>query len=288
MSGCLKFLFHCARERNVCQLVIATCLALLAEIYSTYHVLIPGTPGLFTQSGRPCFRLEYGRSPIADFGICKGKVKGRTNRLQTWTYYDPSTDTRTMPLDPDNYYWIYFRTVNGEELILDCCGYSLGMEGCVDASACLTNLPPTMCVPGSTQVPAYFRSDRDAANKFPHTLIEEKRFPVMQNTTLHKAIATDMNPEQFQKDSDEVKIVRAFMEQVAERECTDIEIEVLLWWRGNGSGILREILRGRHWQEWEKPVLHQKSLYDNRAVITKGVKDPTVYDHNLEPPPGSH
>lgn len=58
-------------------------------------------------------------------------------------------------------------------------------------------------------------------------------------------------------------------------------MEILLWWRSHGSGILRLILSGRRWLEWDKPVVHSKNLYDNieknRAEIMKGAKDPKIY-----------
>ncbi|KAF9454475.1 hypothetical protein P691DRAFT_656267 [Macrolepiota fuliginosa MF-IS2] len=284
-AGCLKLFHHCGREHSVYKIIIATTLALLAEVYSTYHVLT-SEPPFVIEGNRPRFRLEYGKSPIADFGICKGKVRGKTHRVQTWTYYDPATETRTTPLDPENHYWIYFKALSGEELVLDCCSYSFGMEATVDASPCLETLPPMMCIPGSSRVPAYLRSSRDTGggDKLPYTLVEEKRFSVMQNTELQKAIATEVDPRGLAKDSDEVKIVRAFMDEVLGEACTDYDVEAMLWWRMNGAGILREVLTGRSWLEWEKPMMHQKSLFDCGEnlydITTKGVKDISIFYQN--------
>ena len=103
----------------------------------------------------------------------------------------------------------------------------------------------------------------------------------MQNETLHRAIATDVYPENFPKDSEEIKIIRDFTETVTGKPCTETDMEILLWWRSHGSGILRLILSGRRWLEWDKPVIHSKNLYDNieknRAEILKGAKDPKIY-----------
>ena len=283
IAGCLKLLQHCSRELRIPELLVATCLSLLAEVYSTYLAFKEDSEkdSALSWKIRPCFRLEQGRSPIADFGISQGRVKARSNRLQTWTYYDPKDETRTMVSNPDHHYWIYFKTVSGQELTLDCCSYSFGMEACVDASLIVEKLPPSLCVPGCSRIPAYFRSSLDPVDKHPYDLIEEKRFSVMQNETLHRAIATDVYPENFPKDSEEIKIIRDFTETVTGQPCTETDMEILLWWRSHGSGILRLILSGRRWLEWDKPVIHSKNLYDNieknRAEILKGAKDPKIY-----------
>jgi len=155
------------------------------------------------------------------------------------------------------------------------------MEACVDASLIVEKLPPSLCVPGCSRIPAYFRSSIDPADKHPYDLIEEKRFSVMQNETLHRAIATDVYPENLPKDSEEVRIIRDFTETVTGKPCTETDMEILLWWRSHGSGILRLILSGRRWLEWDKPVIHSKNLYDNieknRTEILKGAKDPKIY-----------
>jgi hypothetical protein len=155
------------------------------------------------------------------------------------------------------------------------------METCVDASKIVEKLPPTLCVPGCARIPAYFRSSTDPADKFPYRLIEDRRWSVMQNKALHKAIATDVYPENIPRDSEEIKIIRDFTQEVTGNPCTDIDMEILLWWRSHGSGILRLVLSGRRWLEWDKPVLHSKNLYDdipkNRTEILKGAKDRKVY-----------
>ncbi|KAJ3568893.1 hypothetical protein NP233_g5413 [Leucocoprinus birnbaumii] len=160
---------QCIRELSNLELVVATSLVLLSELYTAYD---PVPEEDITQKLRFC--LTCGKTPVADFGICKGKIRGTKNRLQVYTYHDLDTDTHTSYQDPDNYYWIYFRTLTGEEFSLDCCSFSFGMEGCVDASHCIPTFPADLRVEGSSRVPAYLRSSHDDINQYPYVLIKRK------------------------------------------------------------------------------------------------------------------
>jgi len=67
------------------------------------------------------------------------------------------------------------------------------MEGCVDASPCLKKLPSGFRDWGSARTPVYFyASQRSEERPNSHALIEEKRFSVMQNSTLYAALGWDL------------------------------------------------------------------------------------------------
>ncbi|KAF9446357.1 hypothetical protein P691DRAFT_804355 [Macrolepiota fuliginosa MF-IS2] len=288
----MKVYHQVIRELFAFELTVAVSLILLSEVYSTYLVCkdddyddedeeYPDPEPTDPWEPRPCFRLEHGKSPISDFGIAKGRIVGSANRVQTYTYYDPKTDTRTMVHDPDNHYWMYFRTIKGEEITLDCAGSSFGMETYVDASHCLGKLPEVLRIKGSARVPADFRTpgllDSASAKKQPYTLVEEHRFSVMHNTSLHEALSTTYIRETAHGKA----IIREFMDMVlsastttpsassptstsipAPKRCTVEQEERVYWYRVIGSPMLSQILSGRHWLEWGKTSLHHDNLWD--------------------------
>jgi len=149
------------------------------------------------------------------------------------------------------------------------------MEGCVDASPCLKKLPSGFRDWGSTRTPAYFyASQRPEELPNSHALIEEKRFSVMQNSTLYAALGWDLfggrNVEQHE-------IVRNFMNEVQGTPPTFAQEERVRDYRTFGALMLGQILVGKNWKEWEKPVTHSRDesldvRNPKRDVFHKGSK----------------
>ncbi|KAF9446355.1 hypothetical protein P691DRAFT_733474 [Macrolepiota fuliginosa MF-IS2] len=250
----IKLYLHALRETFILEITVTISLLLLSEVYSTHLSRGTSEGGPKTWKHRPCFRLEYGHSPVSDFGICKGRIRGKTNRVQTWTYYEPKTNTRTTVLDPDNHYWLYFRTIKGEEIILDCCSYSYGMETCVDASGCIKCLPSMFRHHGSARTPANFRTAQDADRQL-YTLVEEKRFSVMHNTKLHKALSWEVFGGRRE---DQHAIVREFMTELQGKPVTLEQEDCVREFRTMGAMMLSQVLLGRHWKDWERPTVHSR------------------------------
>ncbi|KAF9446433.1 hypothetical protein P691DRAFT_776878 [Macrolepiota fuliginosa MF-IS2] len=262
-----KFWYQVTREDNNFELTTAISLILLAEIYSTNFEDDDQTTG-----AKPCFRLEHGNSPISDFGICKGRIRGDRNRLQVWCYVNPVTKEKQTVQDPDNYYWLYFRTILGEEVTLDCCSFSYGMDLCVDARPCLTKLRSELSNSTCKIVPAYFRtSGHDEPSHY--TLIEEKRFSVMHNTRIHKALVETHRHSIFSSMPDEKKdVFRGFMEEVSGKPWRPYQEELFWWYRVCGGAMLRQVLSERHWKEWKKPI-RCKGSEANGAELFEGSVD---------------
>jgi len=228
-------------------------------------------PGQEPWERRPCYRMEYGHSPVSDFGICRGRIQGKENRLQTWTYYEPKSNTRITVGDPNNHYWLYFRTIKGEEIILDCCSFSYGMETCVDASHCLKKFPEVFRGYGSARTPASFRTALDKDYQ-PYDLIEEQRFSVMQNKLLHRALGWELFGG---RDTDQHVIVRDFISQVSGRPCTQEEEDRVRDYRMPGALMLNQVLGGKYWKDWARPTVHSRDdMFDpgnlKQDVFTKG------------------
>ncbi|XP_006457005.1 hypothetical protein AGABI2DRAFT_188756 [Agaricus bisporus var. bisporus H97] len=259
----MRFYVHVVRETDILEITVAVSLLLLSEVYSTRL----SKPRSTDDSGKPIseweprsgYRLEFGRSPVSDFGICKGRIQGKANRVQTWTYYHPQPNTRTTVLDSDNHYWMYFRTIKGEEITLDCCSFAYGMTGCVDASPCLTALSEVFRDWGSTRTPAYFHPSNHQEES--HILIEEQRFSVMQNTLLHGALAWEVSGA---RDEGQRVRLRQFIQQVQGTPCTTAQEERINDFRTHGGLLLDQILVGKCWKDWEKPTSKQDPEYNGK------------------------
>lgn len=286
LGDAMRFYLHIVRESDILEITVAISLLLLSEIYSTRlskprDSHDPDRARFSEWEPRSGYRLEFGHSPVSDFGICKGRIQGKTNRVQTWTYYHPKPNTRTTLLDPDNHYWMYFRTIKGEEIILDCCSSAYGMTACVDASPCLKTLPEVFRDWGSTRTPAYFHPS--GHHEESHVLIEEKRFSVMQNKLVHGALGWEiLGPrEEGQRDR-----LRHFMEQIQGRPCTPAQEERIQDFRTRGGLLLDQILSGGCWKNWEKPDVYSRDeSFDSgkfrHDLFMKGSKDDSEYDGKL-------
>lgn len=242
----MKLMFQVLREINTFEITIAICLVLLTDLYSAEDPLDDGPAG-------PYYRLEYGQDPISDFGICKGKIRGTTHYVQVWAYRDAKTGTEHTYNDPDNHYWIYFKTLTGDEVTLDCNSYSFGMETLVDVETLIKKIPDYMVIDYNTRVPALLRGRMDRGAQ-PYALIEEKRFSVMRDTRLHQAILTRFPNDDTPEDK---RIIREFMEKVLGQEVEKRQEDRLWRYRMFGSLMLREVLEGQMWKSLGKPIIHR-------------------------------
>lgn len=280
-----KLYYQTIREVWIPELTLAISMTLLAEIYSSDYaqpmempvrnaISLPNDP-------KPCFRLEYGRSPISDFGICRGKIRSKKNCVQVWTYYDPRNRTRTTLADPDNYFWLYFKTIRGEMITLDCCSYSFGMECFIDAGSYIAKLPEHVRAIESARVPAFFQTPQDR-HRQPYELVEEARFSVMHTKDLHDALST-RTPHQelpYQK-----RIIREFISRVLGRQCTPEEEERTRRFRSHVTAAMNEVLSKGYWRDWEKPVVYRDNLLEGGAGGWEKLKtlfkdSSTVQAHN--------
>jgi len=160
------------RGGNPLPVNIAICFALLSEIYTTDS----------SKDSKPRIRLAYKSSPIADFGIVVGDATVQPqDRL---AYYDSATGDITVDQDPREHSWIYFTTIRGEDIFLDCGMFHFNACICVSTEGyCQRDLSEMF-----PAVPALFYA-RDMRNGVPGmTWKERERFSVLRNENLHKAI----------------------------------------------------------------------------------------------------
>lgn len=162
------------REGFVLPILTAICVSILSEVYTT-------TSRRGTTERRT--RLRYGTSPIADFGIVAGSLKIRTSHDKLG-YLSLSDGSLIRGQDPEQHYWIYFTTVRGEDIILDCAAYTFNMGLCFNGvSSYIPSLGTT-----SSHAPAYFLGRTPGGAK-PDLHIERKRASVLRNEALHRAMA---------------------------------------------------------------------------------------------------
>ncbi|KXN92009.1 hypothetical protein AN958_11069 [Leucoagaricus sp. SymC.cos] len=260
-----KMYHQAVREVHIPELTVSICMTLLAEIYSSEFADMPGVNTSGTQHVKPCFRLEYGRSPIRDFGICKGKIRGNTNAVQVWTYKDEKTQTSTTLTDPDKYYWIYFTTIRGEEIVPDCCSQSFGMLSLVNASHCVEKLPEQRRIALSARVPAFLWAPGDEERR-PYALIPDKRFSVMQKPQLCEALSM-RNPHQ--ETSKQRLVILDFFEEMLGRKATEHEVNQIKRYRLEATMVLNEVLSNGYWREWGIPEVYNRDCLDEEFGYMK-------------------
>ncbi|KAJ6584016.1 hypothetical protein DFH09DRAFT_1144050 [Mycena vulgaris] len=192
-----KFFRRIAREGYSLPIAISICLALLAEMYNTTAVdSTNGQPERRT-------RLTYKSSPIADFGVVAGSVDVKSQ--DKLAYFSLSDMSFVRGQDPDDHYWIYFTTIRGENILLDCAMFH------IQHPYLCNDLPPL------DSAPAFFR-ERAIDRHAPDLHTERTRMSVLRNADLHLAVAYPLEPI-------DMKLVCGFMETLAGRAMSPVELE---------------------------------------------------------------
>lgn len=235
------------REGYVIPIVTAIAVSLLTEMYTTTYIPASASPD---GKAKHRIRLQHRKSPLTDFGIAKGVADVKQ---QDKLVYGSIRDRKWFMKgqDPNDHYWLYFTTLNGEEMTLELNMYTFNF--------CILILSRPYCMdifPSFPAVPAFFR-DREYAESSPDLVEERQRFSVLHNSTLHK-VASD--PAES-LDKSNVKLILEFMDTLAGRKCTEDErrlLEIIL--KPFRIGF-RHVIATQAWSKW--PRTPEMSIEDD-------------------------
>lgn len=236
-----KLFRRIACEGFVLPIVLATCIAMVAEIYTTTAIPPTETPDC-QYTGRRRVRLYHNRSPLADFGVAKGSA--RVTGQDRMAYYNIDKNEFMMGQDPQDHYWIYFITVSGEEYFLDC--------GMMTFNMCLMINGDPYCkygLPDLSFVPAFWYGHEnrrlmpttELTGRKPH-----KRFSILRD----QEISDILEPTEY-FDYDE-ETVCDLMDKIANRPCTPLEKKLLMQFLPNAAKVLRLNMQNREYLNFPK------------------------------------
>ncbi|THH30675.1 hypothetical protein EUX98_g3529 [Antrodiella citrinella] len=147
--------------------------ALLSEIYTTTSA---------AGSNDPRLRLKYRSSPIADFGICHGAVSvAPSDRL---LFYSLGRQKIVDGQDPDNHYWLYFTSLKGEEVYLDCCMHPFNLAQLIRT---VGYPPPQLEVTNIGVSPCHW-TERQLLKRNLSIYTERSRMSFLHNSTLQEVM----------------------------------------------------------------------------------------------------
>ncbi|KAJ7780742.1 hypothetical protein DFH07DRAFT_875555, partial [Mycena maculata] len=227
--------------REGCALAVATsiCLALLSEMYTTTAVSAADSPdGKLKRRTR----LTYKSSPIADFGIATGSADVKNQ--DKLAYFNLSDMSFTCGQDPNDHYWIYFTTIRGEDVLLDCAMFTFNMCLIVNAA------PYEDSMPSVAWAPAFFR-ERTMEQLTPDLHTERKRVSVLRNADMHQAVMHALRGF----DDPDVALVCVLMETLAGRRISDIERDLTFRCAVQHCTVLAKVLGTRAWTGWPAPEI---------------------------------
>ena len=192
------------REGNTLLINTAICIALLAELYTTTSdVEVKRQDWQFHHRTR----LTVGSCPVADFGIMSGSVSGPC--IGQLAYYDAVAKSTTYGQDPRDHYWIYFTTIRGEVLYLDCGLHTLSPGDVLKADPYVAD----HLTERFTLIPAFLR-DSAARKTMANIHTERSRTSVLKNTEILEALLR--NQRQFEKENGE--LYSQFMQNISGKE----------------------------------------------------------------------
>ncbi|KAF9075609.1 hypothetical protein BDP27DRAFT_1315345 [Rhodocollybia butyracea] len=220
------------RDGNLLPIVTSIVVALLSEMYTTPYT---------DRHSLPRTRLSYKSSPIADFGIVKGKASVVCQ--DTFAFWNTTTDRFWFGQDPQDHYWIYFKTLKGESLILDVGMFTFNM--------CMSVMSGPYIQPNSTMprilpfVPCVF-CDRE----------KRRGTPIMHEELARASVLHDPDLQRFAEEgTSQVSVkhcsaVYQFMERFAARPLTAQEKTYTAHWISDNSQWTRLALYWRRWVSW--------------------------------------
>ena len=237
-------------EGFVLPIVLATCIALVSEIYTSTAVPPNETPDhQFT--GHRRLRLCHNRLPIADFGVAKGRA--RVTPQDRIAYYNIDQNRFMMGQDPLDHYWIYFITVSGEEYFLDC--------GMMTFNLCMMVKGDPYCkygLPELSYVPAYFYGEENR-RLMPVTELTgwkpRERFSILRNSEIPFKL-----PGFTEYTTQETKVICSLMDRIAGRTCTALEKKLVMNFISNATMVLVLNIKNREYLNFprEPPLVLEK------------------------------
>lgn len=235
--------------------VVATLVALLAEMYSTTYV--PASEAPDGQRKRRV-RLTYGNAAIIDFGIAKGSVNVKAQ--DHFAYYSIIDNTFIKGTNPKEHYWMYFTTTSGESFYLDCGMFTYNfclMIGDTSPYA-RHGLPP-----GLGGIPAFFES-KEIKRNAPALYEESERFSVLRDGGLQSAVRHSKNGGFSDRDFEEIYV---FMKTVKGRECRPIEKHLAKEWCITSCAIMGLNIAAREYMRYPpEPILGTQKDPDERDM----------------------
>lgn len=229
-----KLSLRLRREGYILPILVSLCVSLLRDMYTTTAIR---TDDPFPGRTKRRVRLQYHKSPIADFGIVKGMAHVRNH--DKLAYYRPSNNLFDKGQSPDEHYWIYFTALNGEEVVLDFGMFSLNACQYIKGEVYCNTIPLQNPL---ASAPAYF-GHHDLAHLGHPNPAAHQRFSFLRNEALHKAVAFDGPRIDW-------PVIESLMRSISETEYSDINESLIKFWTLDNCGSLAALLLKRGWRAW--------------------------------------
>ncbi|KIY64492.1 hypothetical protein CYLTODRAFT_358363, partial [Cylindrobasidium torrendii FP15055 ss-10] len=236
-------------EGQVLPVCISLAMSLMAAIYTT---------NFNKKAGARRTRLMYKDSPIADFGIAHGTFEAPLeDRL---AYYDGETIFKGQ--DPDDHYWLWFRTARGEEVIFDGSLYTFNF--------CVMSPGEPYCAGVNPELLPYNWAGTLSPGFFIHRELnrnhialhkESRRISVLRDPRLQRAVrllyASTVPPEDEEETvkvyyKEDIQAIREIFGEfsspaTASQRQKDPLIPIM-----NSYRVLDDILSRKAWKAWPK------------------------------------
>ena len=257
------------REGNILLINTAISIALLAELYTT-------TSDANAKRQDWQFdhrtRLTVRSCPIADFGIMAGSVSGPS--IDRLAYYDTQAKSTAYGQDPNDHYWIYFTTLRGEVLYLDCGLYTISPGDVLKAGPYVAD----HLTERFTLIPTFLLDSAARKTMTPvHT--ERSRTSVLKNPEILEALLR--NQLKFEKENG--ALYSKFMQGISGKEPSPREKRLVTpFVQATRAQIRANLLNGR-WKAYPPEPTLVPDIYDlMRPPRRSGTKQITTVFAGLE------
>lgn len=245
---------------NHLPILTAITFTILSEIYST------------TSNDDRSFRrvrLKHRSSPIGDFGIAKGTAA--TEYEDLLAFYGKSDGIVTRGQDPKEHYWLWFKTVKDQEVVLDLSMYAFNFCTRVFTRG---HVPADMAHDYPLAPAFFYDKDKETRKHAPNEPIS-RHFDREDCTRVSALNAQDLEnavQHSFLRDIDDAEgkeCIGSFMARVAGREIED--------WEKTRAHFLSHIF-GMHMKQYLQSRIWQTSPPSPRYMVEPPEAHPTLND----------
>lgn len=258
-----RLMWRIKREGFVLPILTAISVGLLAEMYAEPIHKDDEVP-----------RLRYESGPLADFGIAAGSATVTSVDKLNYVEVDTPNLRQTHGQDPDDHYWLYFRTVLGEELKVECNMSTFEMNWMVRVNEPGQNGHRYTYVPrglgpeartSAWTVPGLLE-DRNLRHGLPlntRLWTERRRASVLRDSGLQAMVSRSSfgsRPEQLYQSDEDSRAMQQFMSRLARREVTQTEVAFAMTLVREHTLLMRNALAEDEWRSYPEQPLHGPDL----------------------------
>lgn len=242
-----KYRDRIRREGYAAQMCMALCTTLVAQFHSAAYE---------ANTSNRRHRLHFHGSPISDFGLCLGSVD--VHDYERLAYLLPD-QTFLKGQDPDEHVWMYFKTMRGDDIVMDCGVFTFNFCMMIETGLFLDGMKSGEALKRVFKFAPVFFWDGDCEDgskglKSPKSHKERKRISVLRDPRVHEAFARLGHLEEANVYIPDIPKLISILDDFTGKPSNNIEKNLFQTWTYLGCVQMKQCLDQGRWRRWPAKV----------------------------------